>query len=82
MKITVIIPIFAILLIIPFAYQQAFAQYSAGGVALDGSWYVGEGLEIGDYFSYKMCYVDYKDCTKFIMSFWVIEKRTIGNWKT
>ena len=78
MKITVIIPIFAILLIIPFAYQQAFAQYSAGGVALDGSWYVGEGLEIGDYFSYKMCYVDYKDCTKFIMSFWVSEKRTIG----
>ena len=73
-----IIPIFAFLLIIPFAYQQSFAQYQGGGVNVDGDWYVGESLEVGDYFSYKMCYVDYKDCTDFIMSMWVNDKRTIG----
>ena len=73
-----IIPIFAFLLIIPFAYQQSFAQYQGGGVNVDGEWYVGESLEVGDYFSYKMCYVDYKDCTDFIMSMWVNDKRTIG----
>ena len=54
-----LILIVASLLIIPLAYQQGFAQYSAGGVALDGSWDVGEGLEVGDYLSYIMCYVDY-----------------------
>jgi hypothetical protein len=70
-----IIPIFAILLIIPFAYQQSFAQYSAGGVDLDGDWYVGESLEVGDYFKYKMCHTDYKDCTDFVMSMWVSDKR-------
>ena len=73
-----LILIVAGLLIIPLAYQQSFAQYSAGGVDVDGDWYVGEGLEIGDYFSYKMCYVDYKDCTDFVMSMWVSDKRTIG----
>ena len=73
-----IIPVFAFLLIIPFAYQQSFAQYQGGGVNVDGDWYVGESLEVGDYFSYKMCYVDYKDCTDFIMSMWVNDKRTIG----
>ena len=73
-----LILIVAGLLVIPLAYQQSFAQYSAGGVDVDGDWYVGEGLEIGDYFSYKMCYVDYKDCTDFVMSMWVSDKRTIG----
>jgi len=71
-----IIPIFTILLIIPFAYQQSFAQIQAGGVNLDGSWYAGEGLEVGDYFKYEMCHTDYKDCTNFIMSMWVNDKRT------
>ena len=73
-----LIAIFAVLLIIPFAYQQAHAQYSAGGVNLDGDWYVGESLEIGDYFSYEICHTDYKDCTDFVMSMWVSDKRTFG----
>ena len=73
-----LIAIFAVLLLIPFAYQQAHAQYSAGGVNLDGDWYVGESLEIGDYFSYEICHTDYKDCTDFVMSMWVSDKRTFG----
>ena len=73
-----LILIVAGLLIIPLAYQQSFAQYSAGGVNLDGDWYVGEGLEVGDYFQYKMCHYDYHDCTDFKMSMWVSDKRTIG----
>ena len=74
----VIVSVFVTLLIIPFAYQQANAQYSAGGVNLDGDWYVGEGLEIGDYFQYEMCHTDYKDCSKFVMSMWISDKRTFG----
>ena len=73
-----LILIVAGLLIIPLAYQQSFAQYSAGGVNLDGDWYVGEGLEVGDYFQYKICHYDYHDCTDFKMSMWVSDKRTIG----
>ena len=75
---TKLILIFAVLLIIPLTYQQSFAQIQAGGVNLDGDWYVGEGLEVGDYFKYEMCHTDYKDCTNFVMSMWVNDKRTIG----
>ena len=70
---------FSILLLIPFAIKDSFAQYSAGGVGLDGSWYVGEGLEIGDYFIYEMCYVDYLDCSKFTMAFWIEKEITVGS---
>ena len=65
-------------LLSPVLAQNAFAQYSAGGVNLDGSWYVGEGLNVGDYYSYRMCYVDYLDCSEFIMSFWVEKEIRTG----
>ena len=51
--------------------QQAWAQDFGGGVDMDGSWYAGEGLEQGDFFSYTMCHVNYKDCTEFRMDLWV-----------
>ena len=51
--------------------QPAWAQDFGGGVDVDGSWYAGEGLEQGDYFSYMMCHVNYKDCTEFRMDLWV-----------
>ena len=60
-----------VVILSPLVLQNASAQYSAGGVDLDGTWYVGEGLNIGDYYSYRMCYVDYLDCSEFVMSFWV-----------
>ncbi len=60
-----------VVILSPLVLQNASAQYSAGGVDLDGTWYVGEGLNVGDYYSYRMCYVDYLDCSEFVMSFWV-----------
>ncbi len=51
--------------------QTAFAQDLGGGVDLPGDWYVGEGLKVGDYFSYRLCHVDYKECVDFRMDFWI-----------
>jgi hypothetical protein len=51
--------------------QTATSQEFGGGVNYPGEWYVGEGLKKGDYFSYQLCHVDYKECTDFIMNFWV-----------
>ena len=53
MKLPIIIAAFSLLLIIPLASQNSFAQvnsggFQAGGVNVDGSWYVGEGLKVGD----------------------------------
>ena len=53
------------------AAQPAWAQDFGGGVDVDGSWYAGEGLKAGDYFAYRMCHVNYKDCTEFRMDLWV-----------
>ena len=50
---------------------SSFAQTQAGGVDKDGTWYVGEGLKHGDFFSYSMCFVDYKECTQFEMDMWI-----------
>ena len=60
MKLPIIIATFSLLLIIPLASQNSFAQvnsggFQAGGVNVDGSWYVGEGLKVGDYFSFNVC---------------------------
>ena len=54
-------------LIIP----TAFAQDTGGGVDHPGTWYVGEGLKTGDYFSYELCHVYYKDCVDFQMDWWI-----------
>lgn len=37
----------------------------------NGTWYVGEGLKQGDYFSYQICHVDYKDCKELQFDFWI-----------
>ena len=49
MKIPIIIAAFSLLLLIPLASQDSFAQvnsggFQAGGVNVDGSWYVGEAV--------------------------------------
>ncbi len=51
--------------------STASAQIQSGGVDKEGSWYVGEGLELGDFFSYDMCHVYYKECAKFRMDVWI-----------
>lgn len=47
-------------------YQLASAQFQQGGVDHD-EWCVGEGLKLGDYFSYKICHLYYKDCSEFTL---------------
>ncbi|MDA0756144.1 MAG: peptidase [Crenarchaeota archaeon] len=83
MKLPIIVAAFTLLLIIPLVSQDSFAQinqggFQAGGVPIDGSWYVGEGLKVGDYFSYNICHVDYLDCSDFDMAMWVQEEVRVG----
>jgi len=54
--------------------QNAFAQadiLTSGIKDNPGIWWVGEGLKKGDFFSYALCFVYYKDCTEFQIDFWV-----------
>jgi len=39
--------------------------------AEERTWYLGEGLKQGDYFSYKLCHADYNDCSEFQMDLWI-----------
>ena len=83
MKLPIIVAVSALLLLIPLASQDSFAPvisggFQAGGVNIDGSWYVGEGLKVGDYFSFTICHVDYLDCSDFDMAMWVQEKVLVG----
>jgi hypothetical protein len=43
--------------------QESFAE--------EKTWYVGEGLKKGDYFSYSLCHWDYEQCKEFRMDFWI-----------
>ena len=58
---------------------SSFAQSQAGGVDKEGSWYVGEGLKHGDFFSYSLCHVDYKECSEFEMDMWIKGDVTSGS---
>ena len=57
----------------------AMAQFQQGGVDHPGEWYVGEGLESGDFFSYTMCHVDYRECASFQMDFWIEGDIQVGS---
>jgi len=74
-----IIPIFAALLLGSFSIPSAFAQFQSGGVDKEGSWYAGEGLKQGDFFSYSMCHVDYKECSKFEIDMWIRGDKQVGS---
>ncbi|MHA7734704.1 peptidase [Nitrosopumilus sp. S6] len=58
---------------------SAFAQIQSGGVDKPGTWYVGEGLKQGDYFSYNMCHVDYKECAQFGLDMWIKGDKQVGS---
>ena len=62
-----------------FTLGPAFGQFESGGVDKPGTWYVGEGLKQGDFFSYSMCHVDYKECTTFEMDFWIKGDKQVGS---
>ena len=61
-----------------FSLPIAHGQFQSGGVDKPGSWYAGEGLNVGDFFSYRLCHVDYKECTPFEMDFWIKGERKVG----
>ena len=61
--------------------QNAFAQadiLTSGIKDNPGIWWVGEGLKKGDFFSYDLCFVFYKDCTTFQMDIWIDGDITVG----
>ena len=60
------------------ALPAAHAQDIGGGVDVDGTWWLGAGLEQGDYFSYSMCHVNYKECRQFQMDVWIEGERAVG----
>ena len=80
-----VIIIFSLILISGSITPAVFAQApeastgagARGGVDVDGSWYVGENLKVGDFFKYKLCHQMYKDCTDFWLSFWVEKEITV-----
>ena len=68
----------ALLALAALALPAAYAQEFGGGVDVDGSWWLGSGLEAGDYFSYSLCHVNYKECREFRMDIWIEGERTVG----
>jgi hypothetical protein len=77
-SVIVALSVIAVLISGTFSLQSVFAQDLGGGVQVDGEWYVGEGLKQGDYFSYKLCHVDYQECADFEMDFWIDDDITTG----
>ncbi len=68
--------IFLLLPIILFSLgfsNLAFGQgvQTSGGVNVDGSWYLGEGLKKGDYFEYSLCQIDLNDCAPIKLQMWI-----------
>ncbi len=61
------------------AAPSAFAQLQAGGVDHPGEWHAGEGLKQGDFFSYSMCHVYYKECTNFELDMWIKGDKQVGS---
>ena len=64
--------------------SSAYGQIEAGGVSSEAfppgtTWYAGEGLKKGDFFSYSTCYVDYKECANFEMNFWIKGDKKVGS---
>ena len=51
------------------SYGQS-AQTS-GGVDVDGTWYLGEGLKDGDYFEYSLCEIDLNACSPIELKIWI-----------
>ncbi len=82
----IVLIIFAILFTGTIPFENAFAQFdtvTAGIKENTGFWWVGENLKTGDFFSYEVCFVYYKDCTEFRMDIWIegdIQVGTESKW--
>ena len=58
---------------------------TSGGVDVDGSWYLGEGLKEGNYFEYSLCEIDLNDCAPIKLKMWIkgdIQHETETLWDT
>ena len=67
-------------LVIGLSYTPfASAQFQQGGVDKPGTWWAGEGLKQGDFFSYSLCHVDYKECTEFELDLWIKGEKQVGS---
>jgi len=66
------ISILSILFSVGFS-NIAFGQgvQTAGGVNMDGTWYLGEGLKDEDYFEYSLCQLDLNYCAPIKLKFWI-----------
>ena len=72
------IPLIAVLTLGSIPFPSANAQFQQGGVDHPGEWFVGEGLKQGDFFSYALCHVDYKECAEFEMDMWIKGDKQVG----
>jgi len=76
-----ILILFAIIFTGFIPLQNAFAQgdiLTEGIKDNTGSWWVGEGLKKGDQFSYRMCHVDFRECSDFEMNIWIEGDISVG----
>ena len=73
------LPILAAILLGSLSLPSASAQIQAGGVDKEGTWFLGEGIKQGDYFSYSMCHVDYKECVEFELDLWIKGEKQVGS---
>ncbi len=68
-------PLFGILFAVVLSgfIPASFAQgvQTLGGVDVDGTWYLGEGLKVGDYFEYSLCEIDLNDCAPIKLKMWI-----------
>lgn len=46
------------------------------------SWYVGEGLKQGDFFSYSLCHLEYRECAELRIDIWIKEDAQIEDKDT
>ena len=68
------ITVFTLVFIMSIGFTNAsFGQgvQTSGGVNVDGSWYLGEGLKVGDYFEYSLCELDLNDCAPVKLKMWI-----------
>jgi len=62
--------IFSILLA-SLGFTGAVYAQNSGGVDVEGTWYLGEGLKKGDYFEYTLCEIDLNACSPIELKIWI-----------